>query len=424
VANSVPSIACRSCGESALYDFERGTYRCARCVEARRTRTTALSSKALAPASGAAPAVAAPTGRDSPPAAPGLLPPEGPEVSLDELERRFGDQESSGEQVSVCQCQGCGAQVEIAATATLAQCPFCDRKAPVREGMSTVALQEPLVLPFIIDEQTAARAMERHLEELWLRPGSVSRALTRGEVRKVYVPFWAFDAQVNTEWSGSVDVWKEPGCLGSLLGKEGRYVTEPISGQRSQRVDDWLVCASHGIEPAVVRALEPFSTDRGPSGPALLAFGETPVEVVALGPRAAWQEAQTGLRRQEYRDSMAQALSQDKRASEERISLSGRVRFGPPMGKAVMLPLYVLSVQTARGRAQVVVNGETGRVASRVPYTYLKLVPAAVAGAAGIGAVLIATAGTAVPVLGGLFAWGWWSQRQKRKQIEASFLSG
>lgn len=402
MAKSVPSIECKRCGGSALYNYERGSYQCSTCHKARQPKTLEPDTT---------PSSASPPKTDS------------RKLPLDELDRRFGDKAHSPADIALVACQGCGAQVEVASSASLSECPFCDRKVASNPSTSTIALHEPQVLPFRIDEQEAAHRMREHLDELWLRPGSVRAAARPPEIRKVFVPFWAFSVQVNTHWSGSIPVWKEPGCLGSLMGQEARLERESLSGERNQLVSDWLVCASHGVDSKIVAALEPFSTDQPADKSSSLVLGQTPVEVAGRSPSAAWMEAQRQIRKWEYQQSCLQALQGRDENQKSGLALTGKVRFGAPVGRSVLLPLYILSLRTPWGRAQVVVNGENGNVAARVPYSWPKAVPAGLAGAGVTGLILVASAGTAIPFLAGLAGCGWVWQRRQQKRNEATFLS-
>jgi hypothetical protein len=258
-------------------------------------------------------------------------------------------------------------------------------------------MHEPQVLPFRIGQSEALGLIEEHLESLWFRPGSV-RSSAAGQMRKVFVPFWAFDVQVSAQWEATVSYVEKPGCLGSLFGREDVTRTRKTSGDSGRRVDDWLVCASHGIDASVIAALEPFGTDRVTEASAATVIGQTPVEVAWRSPRAAWTEAQRQLLRYEYQQRL-QTLTQGE---ETVVGLSGRARFGQPVGKAVVLPLYVLSVKTLYGRAQVVVNGESGKVASKVPYSWPKAVPAGIAALGAAGLLITATMGGATVVLAGV----------------------
>lgn len=408
---STPFIICKKCGGTAFYNFEKGCYTCATCLKARRQK--AADKGPTVPVSIQSPPL------DTPPV------PTGPEVSLEELERRYQSSSDEGaSEVALCLCQGCGATSEVPANSSIASCPFCDRKVVMKTGSSTVSLQEPVLVPFALDESLAVGKMMEHLSKLWLRPGNLKKKVLSGRhLRKVYLPFWAFDADIRVEWDASVTRWKEPGFFGQMFGAEGRYHTQSSSGQRSQRLVEWLVCASHGLEAELIELLEPFSTDHLSSEPVVAALGDTPLERGNMSPRAAWERAKLEIRRRQYRACLAEAQQQAGVKDDEGVTLRGRVDFAPPVGKAVILPLFIFSCHTLYGPVQIVVNGETGRVASKIPYSWLKVAPAGAAGGAAAALACVATMGGFAPVLLGCFAWSWYKRKKQREANEATFLS-
>lgn len=150
---------------------------------------------------------------------------------------------------------------------------------------------------------------------------------------------------------------------------------------------------------------------------------ERRLEVGVTSPRSGWNQAQREIRRNEYRRALEDAKIQGGVESDARIdAMSGRVEFGEPVGKSVMLPLYIFSASTLWGRAQIAVNGETGKVASKVPYSWFKVAPTLILGILLLAGVTVATGGIGLVFLVILVAWAEWAERKKKKQIEATFL--
>ncbi len=407
MSTATPSIICKKCSGTALYDFNKGSYSCANCVKDEMEAAEVREGLAQY-------------------AEPSASPHEGPEVSLEELERRYklADVSDEGEAISVCDCQSCGAQIEFTAQTSLASCPFCDRKVVVRQSRSTTALHAPIVVPFGIDQSLAIGKMVNHLSKLWLRPSFLRKMLISGEhVRKVYLPFWSFDAQIDTSWEAQVVRWKEPGMFGKLFGAEGKYHTDHCSGHRGQRLKDWLVCASHGLDADLIALLEPFSTSQALPEPLSKNLEDVPLERGTLGPASAWQKAKLEIRRRQYRVSLLAAQKQSKINDDEGVAIEGKVDFGEPLGKAVILPLYIFSTRTLYGSVKVVVNGETGQVASQIPYSWLKVAPLGAAGTAAVVMITVGSMGGFAPVLFACAGWGWYKRKKQREFNEATFVS-
>lgn len=405
--DAASTIACSQCGSTVSYNKARGDFRCLRCQEARSIRVTGRSPEPpIKPSPGAQPSSTDPSKE------------VGPERSLADLEKAFGQAASDAQEILLTRCEGCGAQVEVPRSTNLVECLFCDRKTQVGEAVLSTASKDAIVVPFGVTPPQAIALMRDHMAKLWLRPGKVAQAIATDHVRQVYVPFWAYDVDVSTSWEASRQEYREPGCLAKLFGKKGTYVSVPFFGQHQHRSDDWLTCASIGIGAPLVRELRPFSTSGREPGAALPS--EVPAERCAIGPLTAWSQAQQDLRRHEFQ-KVHQTLSQDHERPVQK--LQGAVRLGTPMGKAAWLPLYILSVRTQRGLAQVIVNGETGKVASCVPFSLAKAVPAGLAASLIAVGLVVVTAGTVVPVTLVALAWHWLTQRALASAAEASFMS-
>lgn len=405
-----PSITCKTCGNPAEYDSHRGVYRCQPCLEEKNRKAMARAGKRLQPV--------------APEEAPEPTKPQVLEVPIEELEQRLiaaEERPCTAEDVTLLDCRGCGAQVEVLKELAVAECLFCGRKTKAGKGHAKLESSHRCLIPFGIGHDEAVDAMRVDLGNFWLRPSFVLRRVVKANVRKVYVPFWAFDVQVTTDWNGTADIWTEPGFWSKLFGGEGHYKKTPIRGHRAHLYDDWLVCASHGVHPDVVRQMEPFHT-----GKALpmsdQKFEETPLEVAPVGPRRAWTSAQPQIRRKEYRECQKDARSRGGVESNDKVTMAGTVKFGEPKGKSAVLPLYIFSMLTLWGRAQIVVNGETGKVGSRVPFSWFKVIPLALLAIAGVIGVCVASGGLMIPVFVLYCIYHGIKEWKKDKRDEATFL--
>lgn len=374
-AQDQPSMTCPKCSGPAEFDADRGSFRCPKC------------------------------------SGPKPVEPRGPEVSLAELERRC--QTKQTRQVFTQSCQGCGAQVEIASDEHAADCLFCGRRAQGQHEPSK-AWVDQWVIDFTVTPEAALAAMRSHLRGLWLRP---TVAIANKAVRQVHVPFWAYDVQVTTDWNANALVEVERTWWQRLWGQEKIWREQGMSGQRSHRYDDWLVCASHGVPEKVVRQLEPFHTQAAHEGPV-----DGPLELGTLGPRQAWPLAQAGIRRNEYVCCRDDIKARERIEHDGDLRVAGAVEFQEPLGKSMALPLYIFSTRTMWGPMQVVVNGETGQVGSHVPYSLVKLIPVAFMALLLLTVIGIITCGGAFLLYLAVVVAAIWQSRSQQLADEATFL--
>ena len=97
-------------------------------------------------------------------------------------------------------CRDCGAQVVFTDVELASRCTFCGSPAVTTDGAHRRPLRATSVLPFRIDKKHAERAFSRWLGRLWLRPSDLKSLATLHQLAGVYVPFWSFDAEVDSTW--------------------------------------------------------------------------------------------------------------------------------------------------------------------------------------------------------------------------------
>lgn len=407
------SPKCGTCRRRGAIDFG-GVYRCETCIESnRKEKPEGLYFHAGSSFFGAEHA-------PEPASGPSSDQPVLPEVSIEELEEmlRQARQVKTSESVTLQMCDGCGAQVEIPKAIATSSCLFCGREASSGEPTSSSPSIDRGVVPFAIEHTEAVSLMKKHLRGLWFRKIGVSRKINLKSVRKVYVPFWTFDTTASTKWSGHTEEWQDSRGIVSLWSL-GNYKKTPVGGQRKLYHNDWLVCASHGVPPEIQGELDSFHTEGIRKSLLCEQTLDVPVERAAIEPRQAWSRAQVEIRKREYRASLVEARERN-RVPEERVSISGRVQFTEPKGKSVLLPLYVFTA----GKAQIVVNGKTGKVGSLVSYSWLKMIPL-------VGFLLsllvlfsIISGGVVTVLVVAMLGYDFWKDRKRKKRDERTFLEG
>ncbi|MEL7099599.1 MAG: TFIIB-type zinc finger domain-containing protein, partial [Pseudomonadota bacterium] len=177
----------------------------------------------------------------------------------------------------VSQCPNCGAQVEFDPDVHATDCPFC--ATPVVTGTGTHRHIKPRgVLPFALTEKEARGAMTKWLGSLWFAPSGLSDYARKGRpMQGIYVPYWTFDADTKTGYSGERgDVYYvtrtvmrdgEPTEV-----REAKVRWSPRTGRTARFFDDVLVLASRSLPKRFTDALEPWDLSQlAPYAPEYLA---------------------------------------------------------------------------------------------------------------------------------------------------------
>lgn len=169
--------------------------------------------------------------------------------------------------VRTLSCPNCGAKVEITSDQHASSCPFC--ATPVVTDTGTTRLLKPQgVLPFVITETQAKAALESWLKGLWFAPSGLTAYARRGkQMSGVYSPFWTFDADSRSAYSGARGDWYyETVWVTREINGQRQQVAEqvrrtrwtPVSGQVARNFDDVLVLAASSLPRRITDALVPW----------------------------------------------------------------------------------------------------------------------------------------------------------------------
>jgi hypothetical protein len=154
--------------------------------------------------------------------------------------------------------------------------------------------------------------------------------------------------------------------------KERRVRWTPASGSLAHAFDDDIVCASRGVLPSLLRAVEPFPTaELVPYDPGYLAGWV--VERYQIDLAAAAE------RSREQMDAKLRQMCARQVPGDTHRNLAVRSSYSGQTFKHILAPIW-LATYTYGGRIrQVLVNGVTGTVAGERPWSAWKIALAVLA---------------------------------------------
>lgn len=260
-------------------------------------------------------------------------------------------------------CQHCQAISVFSSAQQGKACDFCGSTAlvPFEDEADEIIRPESL-LPFDIDQPRARdRVRQWYGSRFWAPNNLGSKALT-DTLHGVYLPYWTFDADVSARYTAQGGEYYQD--------RDGKRQVRwfPVSGQVRHFFDDTLVCASRGVHPRLIQAVEPFPTTSErlkPYDPGYLS-GWT-VERYQLDLVGA---AQRG--RERMMAAIRRMCAQDIRADTHR-NLQVSAQFERQTFKHVLLPVWLVGYRYGSRDYQVLVNGATGQVAGEYPKSWVKI---------------------------------------------------
>ena len=272
------------------------------------------------------------------------------------------------EETRVSKCPNCAAEVEFDADLHATECPFCATPV-VTDTVAHRHIKPRGVLPFALSEPQARGAMTDWLGGLWFAPNGLQDYARKGRsMQGIYVPYWTFDADTRTRYTGARGTVRSTGT-----GKNRRRTTSwrNVSGRVARLFDDVLVLASQSLprrftdalEPWDLRALEPYQ-------PSYLAGFRA--EGYQIDLRNAFDLARQKMDAVIRRDIKFDIGGDRQRINKVETEIS-EVTF-----KHVLLPVWMAAYRYRGKSYRFVVNGRTGRVRGERPWSAWKLAVAVI----------------------------------------------
>ncbi|MEO0746252.1 MAG: primosomal protein N' (replication factor Y) - superfamily II helicase, partial [Pseudomonadota bacterium] len=196
--------------------------------------------------------------------------------------------EAEIEETRVSKCPNCAAEVEFDADIHATECPFCATPVVTDTGAHR-HIKPKGVLPFALSEREARAAMTAWLGRLWFAPGGLQDYARKGRAMQgIYVPYWTFDADTRSAYTGERGtVYYET----QTVMRDGKRQQVRVAKVRWQRTrgkvarffDDVLVLASTSLPKRYTDALEPWDlSEMEPYAPEFLAGFRAEGYAVAL----------------------------------------------------------------------------------------------------------------------------------------------
>lgn len=289
------------------------------------------------------------------------------------------------ETTRVNQCPNCAAQIEFSDTDHATECPFCATPVVTDTGEHR-HIKPKALLPFAIDERGAKEAMTQWLGRLWFAPNGLKEYARKGrKMNGIYVPFWTYDADTKSSYTGERGtVYYET----RTVMRDGKPHQErvqkvrwfPASGRVKRFFDDVLVLASTSLPKKFTDALEPWDlAELVPYSPEYLAGFQAEGYSVTLDQGFV-----------EAREKMDRVIARDVRfdigGDRQRIHSINTV-VNDVTFKHILLPVWMAAYKYRGKTYRFVVNARTGQVQGERPYSAWKIAFAVIIGLAVAGAV-------------------------------------
>lgn len=281
------------------------------------------------------------------------------------------------------ECRGCGAKIEVDATSTATECPYCGSSYVLAQKQEDAIVPDGIV-PFQIDRTQAADALRRWMKGRYLAPSQLKNIYQKDKMQGIYLPYWTFDAQADARYTAMGGRHRYVTRKNSDGEEETVVVTDwyPTSGRIRQFFDDVLVPASVKLDIKLLDGIDEFRTKEAAS--------YTPEYMSGYGAECFTVDLQTAhvnaLNQMERRlESMAR--SDVLRRYDEVGNVQVYSDFEDESYKHILLPIYSTAYKYHEKIYHVLINGQTGGIKGEYPKSAAKI--AVIAAAVIVLAVLL-----------------------------------
>lgn len=282
-------------------------------------------------------------------------------------------------------CDTCAATFTIEPDVTSDRCPFCGEPVVIGAAHAERLIRPQGLLPFSVTDKDAQLKFRKWIKGLWFAPGKLKKqAFSNNALTGAYVPYWTYDAETFSRYTGRRGVDREV----SRTNSDGETTTttetrwSDVSGTMQCCFDDLLVVASDSLPKHEMDQLAPWDLEN------LVPYADEylsgfKAERYSVDVKAGFDRAKE-IMDDEIRDHVERDIGGDR---QEIRSLS--TNYNDVSYKHVLLPIW-LSAYSFQGKTyRFVINGRTGEVQGERPFSTVKVVLALLAGLLVAGGVVL-----------------------------------
>lgn len=291
------------------------------------------------------------------------------------------------------QCQSCKAISVFDAARIGQRCDFCGSSALVPYTEVKDSFRPESLLPMKISETQVRESIRQWYGNRWFAPNKLKNAALTDQVKGLYIPYWTFDAQVHADWTAESGYYYY--VTETFTDSSGRQQSrqvqkvrwQPSAGSLDHFFDDELVPASRGVQPEMLRKIEPF-----PSTTELIPYHSGylsgwVVERYQIDLVAAAKISRDRMEQQMY------ALCAAEVPGDTHRNLNVDNDYAGQTFKHILAPIWLLTYNYGTQTYQVVINGYTGKIAGKYPKSWVKIFFAVLGGLIALGIIALIASG-------------------------------
>lgn len=269
----------------------------------------------------------------------------------------------------VVTCANCKATPTVDENLKSMLCPYCGSPL-IEENIHNERYIKPgYVSPFQVNKNQINGLLGKWANGLWFAPDKLRKAvLSPLSLHGIYVPFWTFDALTKTDYTGERgDAYYETVGSGDKKREERRVKWSYASGTVRNQYDDILINGTNSLDHSLVAKIEGWDTHN------VLKINDGYLSgFITEKYQVDLQQAFVSAK-QKIQTNERSSVERDIGGDEQRVNSMDTEYFNVTF-KHILLPVYVSAFRYKNKLYRFYVNGVTGRIAGKRPYSAIKII--------------------------------------------------
>ncbi len=291
--------------------------------------------------------------------------------------------------LSVCKCSNCGASTTLPQNVTSSACPYCDTPLIIQNASTCSIVKPKYLLPFKIERNQAKDKFVGWVKGLWFAPNKLKdyAAHSAEKLNGVYMPFWTYDSDTTTNYSGSRGEYyyvteRYTDSNGKTQTRSVRHTRwYPASGTVRNNFDDVLVCASNSLPQKLTHDLEPWDLNELTEYDNKFLAGFLS-ESYQINLESGFETAKKIMN-----GTITSSVNSDIGGDVQTIN-SMNTSYNDITFKHILLPLWISAYKYNNKTYRFTINARTGEVQGERPYSAWKIFFLVVSIIAAIAAII------------------------------------
>lgn len=287
--------------------------------------------------------------------------------AIEECEKLVPEEEGQ----KVMDCGNCGAKFMVGTKDVAVDCAFCGSRKINIEAFEHKYIQPVGVIPFRVPGEDGQILFEKWIKRGWFHPNKLKRLAKVEALHGIYLPFWTYDAQTESNWQGEAG---HHYYTNQRIRVNGRMQNQRVrqvrwtrrSGHLSHFFDDVLVVASEHVQQDLMEKIFPFKLDDVVNYDPRYILGWE-AEVYDLNVKRGYELANVIM------DQKLNHLCRAEIGGDEQRNVFVQTQKFNQTFKHIMLPIWICSYKYQNKIYQFAINGQTGKVNGKKPLSWFKI---------------------------------------------------